>query len=178
MSKNIETPLTDRVITNLKIGDMVYISGYIYTARDAAHKKLVQMIENNEPLPFDFKGQIVFYAGPCPNKPGDIIGSVGPTTSTRMDAYTPTLMAHGLKAMIGKGQRDANVMEAITQYGGIYFAAIGGAAALMSKCVKSVELIAFDELGTEAIRRLYVENMPVVVAVDAHGEDIYKCKLG
>lgn len=174
MKKIIRTPLSQDVINSLEAGQMVYISGDIYTARDAAHKRLVEMIERGEEMPFDFTGQVVYYAGPCPNKPGMVIGSVGPTTSGRMDAYTPTLIAKGLKAMIGKGLRDDEVTRAIVENKGIYFAAIGGAAALMSQCVKKVEMIAFEDLGTEAIRKLTVEELPVVVAIDAQGRDTYK----
>ena len=169
----IQAPLTDEVIASLTSGEMVYISGTIYTARDAAHKRLVQMIENNEAMPFDFTGQIIYYAGPCPAKPGEVIGSVGPTTSGRMDAYSPTLIAHGLKGMIGKGLRNQEVKDAIKQYQGVYFIAIGGAAALMSQCVKSVEIVAFEDLGTEAIRRLEVERLPAIVAIDQNGNDVY-----
>jgi len=173
MRKIIQTPLTDEVITSLRAGEMVYISGDVYTARDAAHKRLVEMIGRGDTPPFDFAGQVVYYAGPCPSKPGFVIGSVGPTTSGRMDAYTPTLIRHGLKAMIGKGLRDEEVVRAIVENRGIYFAAIGGAAALMSQCVKKVEMIAFEDLGTEAIRKLTVEELPVVVAIDAQGRDVY-----
>ncbi|WP_434779639.1 Fe-S-containing hydro-lyase [Neisseria sp. Ec49-e6-T10] len=169
----IQTPLTNEVIDSLQVGQMVYISGTVYTARDAAHKRLVEMIQKNEPLPFDFTGQIVYYAGPCPNKPGFVIGSVGPTTSGRMDAYAPLLIEHGLKGMIGKGLRDDGVKEAIVKYKGVYFAAIGGAAALMSQCITHVDIIAFEDLGTEAIRKLTVKNLPVIVAIDAKGNDVY-----
>lgn len=172
--KIITPPLTDEVIKTLKAGDMVYITGTVYTARDAAHKRLCEMIERGEEMPFDFSGQIVYYAGPCPAKPGEPIGSVGPTTSGRMDAYSPTLIRKGLRAMIGKGLRDKNVVEALQQETGVYFAAIGGAAALMSQCVKEAEVIAFDDLGTEAIRKLYVEELPVIVAVDCYGSNSYE----
>ena len=174
MKKIIRTPLTDEVIASLKAGEMVYISGEVYTARDAAHKRLAEMIGRGEAPPFDFAGQVVYYAGPCPNKPGFVIGSVGPTTSGRMDAYTPALIRRGLKAMIGKGLRDDEVIRAIVENNGVYFAAIGGAAALMSQCVKKVEMIAFEDLGTEAVRKLTVEELPVVVAIDAQGRDAYK----
>ncbi len=172
--KILHTPLTDVAIAGLKAGEMVRLSGPVYTARDAAHKRLVEMLERGEKPPFDFQGQIVYYAGPCPNKPGQVIGSVGPTTSGRMDAYTPYLIERGLKAMIGKGLRGQDVTGAIVRNGGVYFAAIGGAAALMSQCVKKVEMIAFEDLGTEAIRRLTLEEMPVVVATDSRGNDIYR----
>lgn len=172
--KYLKTPLSDKDMAELSAGDMVYLSGTVYTARDAAHKRLVELLDQGEPMPFDFEGQVVYYAGPCPAKPGMVIGSVGPTTSGRMDAYSPRLIRHGLKGMIGKGLRDAAVKEAIVETGGVYFAAIGGAAALMSQCVKSAKVIAFDDLGTEAIRKLTIENLPVVVAVDSKGRDVYK----
>lgn len=170
----INTPITKEIINSLKAGDMVSITGTIYTARDAAHKRLVEMIENDETLPINLEGQIVFYAGPCPNKPGEVIGSVGPTTSGRMDAYSPKLIEKGLIAMIGKGKRNTAVVEAIKKYNGIYFAAIGGAAAYMARCVKSVEIIAFEDLGTEAIRRLEVVDMPVIVTIDSKGNTALK----
>lgn len=153
---------------------MVYISGTVYTARDAAHKRLAEMLECGEAMPFDFNGQAVYYAGPAPAKPGKPIGSVGPTTGERMDAYSPTLIAEGLKVMIGKGTRSREVIDAMKTHTGVYFAAIGGAAALMAKCVLSAEVIAFDELGTEAIRKLEVKELPVVVAIDCFGNDIYE----
>lgn len=171
--KVLTTPLSDEVMAGLKAGEMVYLSGPVYTARDAAHKRLVEMIDRGERMPFDFPGQVVYYAGPCPAKPGQVIGSVGPTTSGRMDAYSPVLIEHGLKAMIGKGLRDDKVKRAIVGHGGVYFAAIGGAAALMSQCVRAAEVTAFEDLGTEAIRRLIVEELPVVVAFDSAGDDIY-----
>jgi fumarate hydratase subunit beta len=172
--KIIQTPLSDATIAGLSAGDLVYLSGPVYTARDAAHQRLVEGLDQGLTPPFDFQGQVVYYAGPCPAKPGRIIGSVGPTTSGRMDAYSPRLIERGLKAMIGKGLRDQAVMEAIVKHGGIYFAAIGGAAALMSQCVKEVEMVAYEDLGTEAIRRLRLEMMPVVVAVDARGREAYR----
>ena len=170
----VTTPLNDEVIKTLHAGDTVYISGSIYTARDAAHKKLAGLIEADKTLPFDFAGQIVFYAGPSPAKPGRPIGSIGPTTAGRMDFYSPLLISKGLKAMIGKGLRKKEVIEAIVKYGGIYFAATGGVAALMAKCVKAARVIAFDELGTEAVRELTVEKLPVVVAIDSSGNNLYE----
>ena len=170
----LKAPFTDDVVRSLKAGDMVYISGTIYTARDAAHKRLVEMLADGQPMPFDFGGQAVYYAGPCPAKPSKPIGSVGPTTGGRMDAYSPTLIAEGLKVMIGKGSRSKEVVDALKQYTGVYFAAIGGAAALMAKCVKSAEIIAFDDLGTEAIRRLEVEELPVIVVLDCQGNNAYE----
>jgi len=169
----ITTPLTPDVIKSLKCGDMVSITGTIYTARDAAHKRMAEMLTNGEDMPFDFGGNIIFYAGPTPTKPGDAIGSIGPTTGGRMDLFAPQLIASGLVAMIGKGLRSDAVKQAIIDYGGIYFAGVGGVAALMSGCVKNVELVAFEDLGTEAIRRLDVACLPVVVAIDSRGNDIY-----
>ncbi|MDR2868863.1 MAG: Fe-S-containing hydro-lyase [Deferribacteraceae bacterium] len=171
---NLTAPLTDDVIKTLKAGDMVFISGTIYTGRDSAHKKMVELLEKGEPMPFDFTGQVIYYAGPCPAKPGRPIGSVGPTTSLRMDAYSPKLIRKGLKSMIGKGFRNKEVMDAMVECGGVYFAAIGGAAALMAKCVQTAEVIAFEEFGTEAVRKLTVKDLPVVVAIDSKGNDMYK----
>jgi fumarate hydratase subunit beta len=172
--KEITTPVNDETISALNVGDMVYITGNIYTARDAAHKKLAELLEAGKKPPFDFEGQAVFYAGPSPAKPGSPIGSVGPTTAGRMDCYSPLLISKGLKVMIGKGLRSREVIDAMVKYRGIYFAAIGGAAALMAKCVKSAKLIAFDELGTEAVRELYVEKLPVAVAIDSRGGNLYE----
>lgn len=174
----MQAPFTDEKIKSLKAGDMLYISGTIYTARDAAHKRMCEMLEAGEPMPFDFTGQVVYYAGPCPAKPGQPIGSVGPTTGGRMDAYSPTLIEKGLRVMIGKGSRSEEVIDALKKHTGVYFAAIGGAAALMAKCVKHAEVIAFDDLGTEAIRRLTVEELPVIVAIDSKGNDMYKTGVG
>lgn len=170
----LEAPFTNEKIQSLRAGDMVYISGTVYTGRDAAHKRLSEMIEKGEEMPFDFEGQAIYYAGPCPAKPGKPIGSVGPTTGGRMDAYSPLLIQHGLKVMIGKGSRSAEVVNSLKEYTGVYFAAIGGAAALMARCVVSAEVIAFDELGTEAIRKLQVDQLPVIVAIDSEGNDSYE----
>jgi fumarate hydratase subunit beta len=170
---NITTPISDETFKTFKAGDMIQISGTIYTGRDAAHKKMVESLSKNEAMPFDFKGNVIFYAGPCPEKPGKPIGSIGPTTSGRMDAYSPTLINHGLKGMIGKGQRGTKVIDSIVEYGGVYFVAIGGAASLMAKCVDSVEVIAYPELGTEAVRKLVVTNLPLIVAVDSYGQNLY-----
>lgn len=170
----LEAPFTDEKIQSLKAGEMVYISGTIYTGRDAAHKRLYEMIEKGEEMPFDFVGQVIYYAGPCPAKPGKPIGSVGPTTGGRMDAYSPTLIEQGLKVMIGKGSRSEEVVNAIKEHTGVYLAAIGGAAALMARCVVSSEIIAFDELGTEAIRKLEVNQLPVIVAIDSEGNNGYE----
>ena len=172
--KRLTTPLTEEVARSLKCGDMVSISGVIYTGRDAAHKRMVEMLERGEALPVDWTEQIIYYAGPTPAKPGQVIGSCGPTTSGRMDAYSCQLMAQGLKGMIGKGPRSAEVVEAMQEYGVVYLAATGGAAALIADSVKACEVVAFEELGPEAIRRLTVENYPCIVAIDAHGQDLYK----
>ena len=173
MAKIISAPLTDEVVNDLKAGDRVLINGIIYTARDAAHKRLVEMLDRNEPLPIDLKGQIIYYVGPCPAKPGTVIGSAGPTTSGRMDAYTPRLLDEGLKGMIGKGLRSKAVVDSMVKNGAVYFAAIGGAGALLAECIKESEVVAFDDLGTEAIRRLRVENFPVTVIIDRYGNDLY-----
>ena len=170
---HITTPLTDEIISNLKSGDQVLISGTIYTARDAAHKKLVDSINSGENLPFDIKNTIIYYVGPSPKKPGDVIGSAGPTTSYRMDAYTPTLLDLGLKGMIGKGSRNKNVVESIKKNHAVYFAAIGGAGALISSTIKSSEVIAYEELGPEAVHKLTVENFPAIVVLDSNGNDLY-----
>jgi len=170
----LSTPINDETINTLHCGDMVYLSGKIYTARDAAHKKLAELIAAGNTLPFDFNGQVVFYAGPSPAKPGKPIGSVGPTTAGRMDLYSPLLISKGLKIMIGKGLRSKEVVDAIVQNRGLYFAATGGIAALMAKCVISAKVIAFDELGTEAVRELIVEKLPLVVAIDSHGKNLYE----
>ena len=170
----VTSPFTDETIRSLAAGDMVLFSGAIYTARDAAHKRLAEMIEKKEELPFPFEGQVVFYAGPSPAKPGKPIGSVGPTTAGRMDLYSPLLISKGLKVMIGKGLRSEEVTRAIVKHCGLYFAAIGGVAALMAKCVKSARVIAFNELGTEAVRELSVENLPLVVAIDSKGNNAYE----
>ncbi|MFH1942831.1 MAG: Fe-S-containing hydro-lyase [bacterium] len=172
--KRIIIPLTDEVVDGLRIGDSVLISGIIYTGRDSAHKRLVDALDRNEELPVDFAGQIIYYAGPAPAKPGKPIGSVGPTTSYRMDPYAPKLIAVGLKGMIGKGNRSEEVIQAIQKYKAVYFGAIGGAAALMAKSVKKAEVVAYEDLGPEAIRRLEVEDFPAVVVNDCHGGDLYK----
>jgi fumarate hydratase subunit beta len=171
--KKISTPLTDEIIKELSAGDRVLITGVVYTARDAAHKRMIEIMERGGEMPFDFSGQIVYYAGPSPARPGAAIGSIGPTTSGRMDAYSPALITLGLKVMIGKGLRNEEVRRAITGYRGAYLVAIGGAGALISRSVKSARVIAFPELGTEAIRMLEVEDFPAIVAIDSSGKDIY-----
>ena len=170
---SITTPISDEVIKNLSMGQQILLSGPIYTGRDAAHKRMVELLEAGKPLPFDVKGQIIFYAGPCPAPPERVIGSVGPTTSLRMDAYTPKLMQEGLRLMIGKGNRSEKVIESIRNFSGVYFASIGGTGALTSLCVENAELIAFDDLGTEAIYKLTVRDMPLIVAIDCTGGNIY-----
>ncbi len=170
----IEAPIKDTsVIEELKAGDFVLISGVIYTARDAAHKRIVEALERGENPPFDLEGQVIYYAGPAPAKPGRPIGSVGPTTSYRMDPYAPELLKAGLKGMIGKGSRSKEVIEAIKKYKGIYFGAVGGAAAYLARCVKSAEVIAYEDLGPEAVRRLIVEDFPAFVVNDIYRNDLY-----
>jgi fumarate hydratase subunit beta len=170
----IETPLKEEVIENLKAGDIVLINGYVYTARDAAHKRLVELINNDAPLPFDIKGQVLYYVGPTPAPSGRVIGSAGPTTSSRMDSYTPLLLSLGLKGMIGKGHRSEEVRQAIQKYKAVYFLATGGAGAILSRHIVSAEEIAFHELGTESIKKLLLKDFPVIVAIDCHGRDIFK----
>ncbi len=170
----LNTPLSDEDIEKLKAGDIVYLSGTIYTARDAAHKRLVDLINNNEELPFDLKGAVIYFVGPTPPKPGEPIGSAGPTTSYRMDSYSPILIEHGLKGMIGKGKRNKDVIDACKKYKAVYFGATGGAGALLSERIKKAQIIAYEELGPEAIRKLEVEDFPVVVVNDIYGNDLYQ----
>jgi len=170
---NIKLPLDDQTINKLNIGDRVFLTGYMYTGRDAAHKRLVELITSNKELPINLENETIYYVGPAPAKAGQIIGSAGPTTSYRMDPYTEILMEKGLKGMIGKGRRSQDVIDSIKKYGGVYFAAVGGAAAYISKCIKKKELVAYEDLGTEAILRIYVEKFPVIVAVDSKGKSIY-----
>ncbi len=169
----ITTPLKKEDIEKLKTGDKVYITGYIYTARDSAHKRMTEELKQGKELPFDIENQIIYYVGPCPAKPGEIIGSAGPTTSFRMDAYAPTLMDLGLKGMIGKGSRGENVIESIKKNGAVYFGAGGGLGALIASRIKSVEIIAYEDLGPEAVRKMYVEDFPVTVLIDSEGNDIF-----
>ncbi|NLK64473.1 MAG: Fe-S-containing hydro-lyase [Tissierellia bacterium] len=183
MAKIINTPLMSEVINDLKAGDRVLLNGIIYTGRDAAHKRLAELIEKGEELPMDIKNQTIYYVGPCPAKPGQVIGSAGPTTSGRMDAYAPLLMEHGLKGMIGKGLRAQAVVDSIIKNNAVYFAAIGGAGALLAEAIKEAEVIAFPDLGAEAIYKLRVENFPVTVIIDSKGNDLYsigkeKYKIG
>ncbi len=169
----LKTPLTDEDLERLKIGDRVLISGTIYTGRDAAHKRLFDLLKEGKELPFDIKGQIIYYVGPTPTRPGGVFGSAGPTTSYRMDAYTPVLIEKGLKGMIGKGMRSDEVKGAMKKYKAVYFAATGGAGALLAKRVKKAEVVAYEDLGPEAIRRLEVEDLPVIVINDVRGNDLY-----
>ena len=168
------TPLSSKGIEELKVGDKVSLSGIIYTARDAAHKRLVETLKRGEKLPFDPEGQVIYYVGPAPARPGRVIGSAGPTTSSRMDPYAIYLMEEGVKGMIGKGSRGQKVKEAIKKYKAVYFAAIGGAAALLSQYIKKAEVIAYEDLGAEAIRRLEVEDFPLLVVNDTKGGDLYQ----
>ncbi|MDR0316379.1 MAG: Fe-S-containing hydro-lyase [Treponema sp.] len=169
----ITSPLSTEMIQNLHAGEQILLSGVIFTGRDAAHKRMIELLAANKPLPFDVSGQAIYYAGPCPAPPTRVIGSVGPTTSLRMDAYAPRLIQEGLRVMIGKGERSKPVIDAIRQYSGVYLSAVGGAGALLSLCVERAELIAFGDLGTEAIYRLTVSDMPLVVAIDCNGNNIY-----
>ena len=177
MEIKLTTPLKEEDIRELKIGDSIYITGVIYVARDAAHKRMQEALERGEDLPFDIHNNIIYYMGPSPAREGRVIGSAGPTTATRMDKYTPQLLDLGLKGMIGKGKRSREVKEAIVRNGAVYFAAVGGAGALLSKCIKESEVIAYEDLGAEAIRRLYVEDFPVIVVIDREGADLYE-KVG
>jgi fumarate hydratase subunit beta len=169
----LKTPLTDRDAEKLKIGDRVLLNGVIYTGRDAAHKRLHDLLQSGKDLPFDIRGQIIYYVGPTPAKPGQVLGSAGPTTSYRMDAFAPALIEKGLKGMIGKGMRSDQVKEAMKRHKAVYFAATGGAGALLAKRVKKAEVVAYDDLGPEAIRRLVVEDLPVIVVNDVQGNDLY-----
>jgi len=172
LSKEIRLPLTEETIAGLRAGDHVTLTGVIYTARDAAHKRMIEALDRGEPLPIDIKGAVIYYVGPTPERPGRVIGAAGPTTSMRLNPYTPRLMAQGLKATIGKGGRNQEVREALKKYRGIYFIAVGGTGALLSKRVKKAEVVAYEDLGTEAIRRLEVESFPVIVANDVYGDDL------
>jgi fumarate hydratase subunit beta len=171
---HLTTPLTSEDTKQLNAGDVVYLTGVLYTARDAAHKRLVELLEKGEELPFDLEGSVIYFVGPTPPKPGDPIGSAGPTTSYRMDSFSPTMLKHGSKGMIGKGKRNQAVIDACVEYDGIYFGATGGAGALLGKQIKSAEVIAYPELGPEAVRRLEVEDFPVTVINDTHGNDLYQ----
>ncbi len=172
--QKITLPLTDETVKDLKAGDEVSLTGAIYVARDAAHKRMIEALDQGKPLPFDIRGQTIYFMGPSPARPGQPIGSAGPTTSGRMDSYSPRLIAEGLKGMIGKGMRSPAVKEAMKQYKAVYFGAIGGAGALAAKSIKKSEVIAYQELGAEALRRLEVEDFPVTVVNDIYGGDLYQ----
>ena len=174
MTKKIQTPLTREAARELRAGDSCLISGVIYTARDAAHKRLCELVAQDKELPLDIKDATIYFVGPTPAKPGQAIGSAGPTTSYRMDAYSPTLISIGQTGMIGKGKRSAEVVNAMKEHGAVYFGAIGGCGALLSKCIKKAEIIAYEDLGAEAIRRLEVEDFPVVVIIDSEGNNLYE----
>ena len=174
MAISIQAPLSREAARKLKAGDSCLLSGVIYTARDAAHKRLCQLIEEGRELPVDLKDSVFYFVGPTPAKPGQVIGSAGPTTSYRMDAYSPALIKLGQTGMIGKGKRDENVIAAMKEHGAVYFGAIGGCGALLGKCIKKSELVAYEDLGAEAICRLEVENFPVIVIIDAQGNNLYE----
>lgn len=174
MDKYISTPLTTEKVESLCAGDYVYITGIIYSARDAAHKRMYESMLEGKPIPIELKENIIYYLGPSPEREGQVIGSAGPTTSSRMDKYTPLLLNKGLKGMIGKGKRNPEVIEAMKKNKSVYFAAVGGAGALLSQKIKASKVIAYDDLGTEAIRELYVENFPVIVVIDSKGNNLYE----
>lgn len=174
MEKRITAPLTKDVVKTLKAGDSCLISGVIYTARDAAHKRLVELAQAGKPLPIDIENSVIYYVGPTPAKPGQAIGSAGPTTSYRMDAYSPTLIKLGETGMIGKGKRSPEVIAAMKECGAVYFGAIGGCGALLSSCIKKAEIVCYEDLGAEAVRRLEVEDLPVVVVIDSEGNNLYE----
>lgn len=177
MDKHITAPITKETSKSLHSGDYVYITGTIYTARDAAHKRMYDILAEGSKLPIDIKDQVIYYMGPSPAREGRPIGSAGPTTASRMDKYAPQLLDLGLGAMIGKGKRSPDVIDAIIRNGCVYFAAVGGAGALLSKCITSSEVVAYDDLGTEAIRRLTVENFPVIVVIDSEGNNLYETAI-
>ncbi len=174
MAKKVELPLTEESIRSLRAGDNVLLTGVMYVARDSAHKRMAESLDRGEPLPFDIRGQTIYYMGPTPARPGQVIGSAGPTTSGRMDAFSPRLIAAGLRGMIGKGMRAPAVKEAIKKYGAVYMAAIGGTGALISKSIRKSEVVAYKELGAEAILRIEVEDFPATVIDDIHGADLYE----
>lgn len=172
--KHLTTPLDEEAVRSLHAGDHVLLSGVVYTARDAAHLRMMELIKAGKPLPLPLEGQVIYYAGPTPTPPGKPVGSIGPTTSTRMDASTPTLLSLGLRGMIGKGMRGEKVMQAMQQYPAVYFAAVGGAAALMAQCVTDCQVIAWEDLGPESIKRLTLRDLPLVVAADCYGQDAFQ----
>ncbi len=174
MDKHITVPMNKETAGTLRAGEYVYLTGTVYTARDAAHKRMDEILQNGGALPFDIKEQIVYYMGPSPAREGRPIGSAGPTTASRMDKYTPRLLDLGMGGMIGKGKRSPEVIEAVVRNGAVYFAAVGGAGALLSKCITSSEVVAYDDLGTEAVRKLRIENFPVIVVIDSKGNNLYE----
>ena len=174
MEKRISAPLKKEEVVTLNAGDYVYLTGTIYSARDAAHKRMYETMQEGKEIPIDLKDNVIYYLGPTPAKEGQVIGSAGPTTSGRMDKYTPLLLENGLNGMIGKGKRSRAVIDAIVKNKAVYFAAVGGAGALLSKCIKKSEVIAYDDLGTEAIRKMEVEDFPVIVVVDSEGNNLYE----
>ena len=174
MNREIQVPLKEQDIETLKAGDYVYLTGTIYTARDAAHKRMYDSMKKGEPLPIELKGNVLYYLGPSPAREGQVIGSAGPTTSSRMDKYTPDMLDAGLKGMVGKGKRSPEVIDAMKRNHAVYFAAVGGAGALLSQCIKKAEVVAYEDLGTEAIRRVYIENLPVIVDIDQDGNNLYQ----
>lgn len=174
MERHITVPASQEELEILEAGDYVYLTGIIYTARDAAHKRMYDTLNEGKDIPVSLDGQFVYYLGPTPAKEGQVIGSAGPTTSSRMDKYTPLMLEQGLKGMIGKGKRSLEVIKAIKKNKAVYFAAVGGAGALLSKCIKEAEVIAYDDLGTEAIRKLHIENFPVIVVIDSKGKNLYE----
>lgn len=177
MEKHITVPMEREERERLKSGDYVYITGTVYTARDAAHKRMMEALEKGEKLPMDLENNVIYYMGPTPAREGRVIGSAGPTTASRMDKYTPKLLDLGLGGMIGKGKRTEDVKNAIIRNGAVYFAAVGGAGALLSKCIVSAEVIAYDDLGTEAIRKMKVENLPAIVVIDSEGNNLYETAI-
>lgn len=177
MDKKITAPISKEEAKSLRAGDYVYITGTIYTARDAAHKRMYESLEKGESLPIDMENNIIYYMGPSPAREGRPIGSAGPTTASRMDKYAPKLLDLGLKGMIGKGKRSKDVIDAVVRNGCVYFAAVGGAGAILSKCIKTSEIVAYDDLGTEAIRKLYVEDFPSIVVIDSEGNNLYETAI-
>lgn len=177
MEKSITLPFSDKILKDLKAGDYIYLSGIVYTARDAAHKRIYETIMEEKEIPFPIKDSTIYYLGPTPAREDQVIGSAGPTTSSRMDKYTPLLLEKGLKGMIGKGKRSLEVIEAIKEKGGVYMAAVGGAGALLSKCIVTSKVIAYDDLRTEAIRELEVKNFPVIVVIDSEGNNLYETAI-
>lgn len=174
MNRRIQVPLREKDIEELRAGDYVYLTGTIYTARDAAHKRMYESMKKGETLPIELKGNVLYYLGPSPAREGQVIGSAGPTTSSRMDKYTPDMLDAGLKGMVGKGKRSTEVVEAIKRNHAVYFAAVGGAGALLAQCIKEAQVVAYEDLGTEAIRRLYIEDLPVIVVIDKEGNNLYE----